>query len=149
MKHRRELTDRQWAALAPHLPPQKPTTGKPNQDHRRIVEGIIWRQRAGSPWREVPERFGKGQTVYSRFRRWQHAGIWDRILAALQAEADARGELDWALHFLDGTTIRAHAHAAGAPKKGAAIKPSAGAAAAFRPSSTCGPRVGANPSPGS
>ncbi len=139
MTERRELTDDQWAALAPHLPPQKPATGKPNQDHRHIVEGIIWRQRAGSPWREVPPRFGKWQTVYSRFRRWHAAGIWTRVLAALQAEADARGELDWDLHFLDGSTIRAHPQAAGA-KKGAATRPSAAAAAASAPSSICGPR---------
>jgi transposase len=82
--------------------------------------------------------------VYSRFRRWQRAGVWDRALAALQAEADARGELDWGLHFLDGTTIRAHPHAAGAPKKGAATKPSAAAAAAGGPSSTCGPSAAAS-----
>jgi transposase len=54
--------------------------------------------------------------VYSRFRRWQRSGVWDRVLAALQQQADAAGELDWSLHFLDGTTVRAHQHAAGAKK---------------------------------
>src|SRR5215217_3140317 len=117
----RELTDEQWAALAPHLPPQRASTGRPAKDHRTVVEGIVWRLRTGAPWRDLPERFGSWQTVYTRFRRWQRAGVWDRAPAALQAAADARGELDWALHFLDGTTVRAHPHAAGA-KKGAATR---------------------------
>jgi transposase len=81
--------------------------------------------------------------VYSRFHRWQRAGVWDRALAALQADADARGDVDWTLHLLDGTTIRAHPHAAGA-KKGAVIKRSAAAKAASRPKSTSGPTGAAN-----
>jgi transposase len=103
------------------LPPQKPTTGKPNRDHRTVVEGMLWRLRTGAPWRDLPERYGPWQTVYSRFRRWQRAGVWERVLGALQADGDAGGDLDWALPVLDGTTIRAHQHAAGA-KKGAVIK---------------------------
>jgi transposase len=143
MDERRELTDEQWGRLHPHLPPQKPTTGKPNRDHRTIVEGMLWRLRTGAPWRDLPAWYGPWQTVYSRFRRWQQAGVWARALAALQAEGDAAGDLDWALHFLDGTTVRAHQHAAGA-KKGAATKPSAAPAAASRPKSTCAPRAGAS-----
>ena len=139
----RDLTDDQWAALAPHLPPQRGATGRPAKDHRAVVEAILWRLRTGAPWRDLPERYGPWQSVYTRFRRWQHAGVWDRALAALQAEADERGELDWGLHFLDGTTIRAHPHAAGA-KKGAATRPSAAAAAAGGPSSACGPSGAAN-----
>jgi transposase len=144
----RELTDDQWAALAPHLPPQRAATGRPAKDHRTVVEGILWRLRTGAPWRDLPERYGPWQSVYTRFRRWQHAGVWDRALAALQAAADARGEVDWSLHFLDGSVIRAHPHAAGA-KKGAVTAPSAAAKAAFRPSSTCGPSAAGSPSRGS
>lgn len=143
----RELTDEQWAALEPHLPPQRPPTGRPARDHRLIVEGILWRLRTGAPWRDLPARYGPWQTVYTRFRRWQRAGVWDRVLAALLAAADARGALDWSLHFLDGTTIRAHPHAAGA-KKGAAIRPSAAAKAGSAPSSTCGRSGAAGRSPG-
>jgi transposase len=143
----RELTDDQWTALAPHLPPQRAATGRPAKDHRLIVEGILWRLRTGAPWRDLPERYGPWQSVYTRFRRWQRAGVWGRALAALQAQADARGDLDWSLHFLDGTVIRAHPHAAGA-KKGAAIRPSAAARAAGGPSSTCGPNGAASRSPG-
>lgn len=133
--------------MAPHLPPQRAATGRPAKDHRLIVEGILWRLRTGAPWRDLPERYGPWQSVYTRFRRWQRAGVWGRALAALQAQADARGDLDWSLHFLDGTVIRAHPHAAGA-KKGAAIRPSAAARAAGGPSSTCGPNGAASRSPG-
>ncbi|CAA9575011.1 MAG: Mobile element protein [uncultured Thermomicrobiales bacterium] len=139
----RELTDAQWAALEPHLPPRRPATGRPAKDHRTVVEGILWRLRTGAPWRDAPERYGPWQTLYSRFRRWQRAGVWDRALAAVQAEADARGELDWTLHFLDGTTVRAHPHAAGA-KRGAATRRSAAPAAAGGPSSTSAPSAAAS-----
>jgi transposase len=56
--------------------------------------------------------------VSSRFYRWRAAGVWDRVLAALQAEADARGEVDWDLPFVDATIVRAHQHAAGARRSG-------------------------------
>ena len=134
----RELSDEQWAALEPHLPPQRAATGRPAKDHRAVVEGVLWRLRTGAPGRDLPERYGPWQSAYTRFRRWQAAGVWERALAALQAQADADGRLDWTLHFLDGTTIRAHPHAAGA-KKGAATRPSAARGAGSRPSSTSGP----------
>lgn len=143
MEHRHELTDDQWAAIEPHLPPQRPATGRPNRPHREIINAILWRLRAGAPWRDLPERFGPWETVYSRFRRWQLAGVWDRIFAAVQADADARGELDWSLHFLDGTTIRAHVHAAGA-KKGAVIRPLGAPAEDLAPKSTCAPTDSVN-----
>jgi transposase len=148
MVRRHELTDDEWTRLEPLLPPAKPPLGKPNLPHRIVLNGILWRSRTGAPWRDLPARYGKWQTVYSRFRRWQRAGVWDRILAALQAAADARGEVDWSLHFLDGTVIRAHPHAAGA-KKGAAIRRSGGARAGSRPSSTCAPSAAASRSAGS
>jgi len=143
MIRRHELTDAQWERLQPLLPPQRPATGRPANDHRTVVNGILWRLKTGAPWRDLPERYGPWQTVYSRFRRWQHAGVWDRVLAALQAEADAAGALDWSLHFVDGSTVRAHSHAAGA-KKGAATKPSAAPAAASPPRSTCARSAGAS-----
>lgn len=142
-QRRHELTDPQWAALAPHLPPQRPATGRPAKDHRTIINGILWRLRTGAPWRDLPERYGPWQTVYSRFRRWQQAGVWDQLLAAVQTAADQRGELDWSLHFLDGTNIRAHPHAAGA-KKGAVIPPSAARPAAGAASSISAPSGVAN-----
>ncbi len=108
------LTDAQWERLRPLLPPQKPRTGRPAKDHRRILAGILWIARTGAPWRDLPPRFGPWQTVATRFYRWHAAGIWDALLAALQRHADVAGELDWSVYFVDGTTIRAHQHAAGA-----------------------------------
>ena len=140
---RHALTDEQWARLRPLLPPPPQGRGRPRIDDRLVVEGIIWRLATGVPWRDLPERFGSWRTVYSRFRRWQQAGVWERALATLQAEADAAGEVDWALHFLDGTVVRAHQHAAGA-QKGAAIRPSAAPGVASAPNSTSGSKAGAN-----
>jgi len=96
------LTDAQWERLRPLIPPQKPATGRPAKDHRTVIEGILWQLSTGAPWRDVPERFGPWQTVYSRLRRWQQAGVWDRILAALTAE----GALDQP-SIVDGTMVRA------------------------------------------
>src|SRR6185295_18182738 len=116
---RLDVTDAQWQRLEPLLPPEKPRTGRPNHDHRRVVSGMLWIHRTGAPWRDLPERYGPVGTVSSRFYRWCRAGVWDRLLCALQAEADARGEIDWDLHFVDATIVRAHQHAAGARRAGA------------------------------
>ncbi len=99
-----DLTEAQWRRLQPHLPPEKPRTGRPSGDHRRILDGILWVLRTGAPWRDLPRRYGPVGTVSSRFYRWRASGVWDRILSASQAEADARGEVDWDLHFVDATT---------------------------------------------
>jgi transposase len=125
-QRRHELTDDQWGQLAPLLPPQRPRTGRPAQDHRTVLNGIVWILRTGAPWRDLPPRYGPWQTVYSRFRRWREAGIWDRVLTELQAEAAHEGTLDDTVALIDGTSIRAQHQAAGA-KKGARNQPSAGA----------------------
>lgn len=111
---RRDLTNEQWERLKPLLPPQKPKVGRPAEDHRRIINGILWIDRTGAPWRDLPERYGPWRTVASRFYRWQQAGIWDGILKALQQDSDAEDELDWQTHYVDSTIVRAHQHAAGA-----------------------------------
>jgi len=121
-RRRHELTDEQWEKLRPLLPAQNPKTGRPAKDHRMIINGILWVLRTGAPWRDLPERYGPWSTVASRFYRWREAGIWDRLFATLQSQQDAAGAVDWEVHFVDGTIVRAHQHAAGA-KKGAAIKP--------------------------
>ena len=118
---RGELTDEQWEKLSPLLPPEKPKTGHPAKDHRLILNGILWILRTGAPWRDLPERYGPWSTVACRFYRWQKAGIWQRILQALQQQEDTAGHVDWETHSVDGTIIRAHQHAAGA-KGGSKIK---------------------------
>lgn len=141
MANRGDLTDDHWARLSPlqtpaGAPPQKPAVGRPAEDHRRILNGILWRARTGAPWRDAPERYGPWSTLGSRLRRWRLAGIWDQIFAAVQAQADAEGRLDWEVQFVDGSTIRAHQHAAGG-KGGPKSKRSAAAEAATRRKSTC------------
>jgi transposase len=111
---RGELTDEQWEKLAPLLPAQKPKVGRPAQDHRLILNAIFWIVRTGAPWRDMPERYGSWSTVASRFYRWVKAGVWQRVLEALQQQADAEGQIDWEKHSVDSTIIRAHQHAAGA-----------------------------------
>ena len=126
-RERTILTDAQWARLAALLPAEKPVTGRPAKPHRPVVEAILWVLRTGAPWRDLPKEHGSWSTAASRFYRWRIAGIWDRVLAALQADADARGDLDWLLHHLDGSVVRAHQHAAGAkggtprPRRSAAV----------------------------
>lgn len=114
---RGELSDEQWKRLEPLLPAQKPRTGRPNVEHRQIINGILWVLRTGAPWRDLPERYGSWSTVASRFYRWREAGIWERIWAQVQSEADEQDEIDWEIHMLDGTVVRAHQHAAGAKKR--------------------------------
>src|ERR671911_2311817 len=111
---RYELSDAQWARLEPLLPPEKPWTGRPNDDHRRILNGILWILNSGAPWRDLPRHYGRVGTVSSRFYRWRRSGVWQRVLEEVQALADAEGRVGWELHFLDSTVVRTHQHAAGA-----------------------------------
>ena len=116
---RGDLTDQEWQRLGPLLPPQRAgRRGNQYRDHRTVLNGVLWVLRTGAPWRDLPERYGPWQTCYSRFRRWSRAGVFERALQSLQARADADGRLDWAAAAVDGTYIKAHPHAAGAPKRG-------------------------------
>ena len=117
MNRRFELTDQEWARLAPLLPALTPKRGGRWRDHRQVLNGILFRVRTGVPWRDLPERYGPWETVYKRFARWQTDGTWARLQATLQAQADAAGELDWDAQ-IDSTIVRAHQHAAGARKGG-------------------------------
>jgi transposase len=114
---RADLTDEQWAVLEPLLPKGKKPGRPPKWSKRQLIDGIRWRTRAGTPWRDVPERYGPWQSVYGLFRRWQRDGTWQRMLTGLQARADAAGLITWDVS-VDSTIARAHQHAAGARKKG-------------------------------
>jgi transposase len=114
---RADLTDEQWTVLEPLLPKGKKPGRPPKWSKRQLIDGIRWRTRAGTPWRDVPERYGPWQSVYGLFRRWQRNGTWKRILTGLQARADAAGLITWDVS-VDSTVARAHQHAAGARKKG-------------------------------
>jgi transposase len=146
--HRGDLTDAQWARLQPLLPPQRrgkgSTGGRPSIDHRQIINGILWILRTGAPWEDLPERYGKRSTVSTRYYRWKQQGIWDRVYDALKAQADAAGALDWELHYVDATVVRAHQHAAGAKKGTQQRKPWGAAKAASVPKSISAPTATAN-----
>ncbi|MEU7341969.1 IS5 family transposase [Streptomyces sp. NPDC007074] len=113
---RHELTDESWAVIGPLLAP--PRMGRPVRDRCQVVDGILWKLSTGAAWRDLPERYGPWKTVYERFRRWSADGTWDRLLAHVQQHCDAIGAVDWSIVCIDSTTVRAHQHAAGAPKKG-------------------------------
>ncbi|MBT3155409.1 MULTISPECIES: IS5 family transposase [unclassified Streptomyces] len=112
---RGDLTNREWSLLEPHLPPLGGRGGRWN-DHRTVVNGILFRVRTGVPWRDLPERYGSWKTIYERHRRWSADGTWDRILQSVQADADLAGRIDWSMVGVDSTSCRAHQHAAGARK---------------------------------
>jgi transposase len=108
-----DLTDAQWAVLEPLLPRGKKPGRPPKWSKRQLIDGIRWRVRVGSPWRDVPDCYGPWQTVYGLFRRWQRTGAWQQIVTGLQARADAAGLITWDVS-VDSTISRAHQHAAGA-----------------------------------
>ena len=88
-----EISDLQWQRILPLLPPQQSQTGRPALDHRRVVNGILWVFGTGKPWRGLPAQYGNWRTVYSRFRRWQTAGVWQAVQAELLRGADADKEI--------------------------------------------------------
>jgi transposase len=89
--------------------------GKPFLPHRPVVEGCIYRLKGGIPWRMLPSEYGAWQTVHRRHQRWSQDGTWDRILAALQSEAQSAGEIDWQVS-VDSTISRVHQHGATAAR---------------------------------
>ncbi len=88
--------------------------GRPMRDHRLLVEAAIWRYRTGSPWRDLPAEFGPWQTAWKRHARFAVDGVWDQVLTVLLTEADAAGELNWAVS-VDSTIARVHQHGVGGP----------------------------------
>jgi len=113
MQDRHDLTDAEWALLEPLLPDRTPRRGGRWGDHRRVVNGVLWRTRTGAPWRDLPTVYGKWQTVYDRHRRWSADGTWQRVLDGLRAGCDTGEGAEWTVG-VDSTVVRAHQHAAGA-----------------------------------
>jgi transposase len=122
--HRYELSDPQWARIESLLPHRTHhhNLGHPFNDHRPIVNGILWVLHTGAPWRDLPERYGPWETVYYRFNRWRHDGTWNRLVTSLLDELDDQGTIDHDLWCIDGSVIRASRAAAGAKKKGSQPK---------------------------
>jgi transposase len=80
-----DLSDKEWEIIAPLLP-NKPR-GVRRTDDRCVLNGIFYILRTGSPWRDLPERYGPYTTVYNRFNRWAKAGVWLRVFEALAQHA--------------------------------------------------------------
>jgi transposase len=120
---RHELSDAEWEFVRPLLPAS--LRGRKRLDDRRVLNGIVWKFRTGTAWRDVPERYGPWATLHTRFRRWAADGTFERMLQVAQARADAVGDVGW-LVAVDSTIVRAHQHAAGARKRGFAT-PASGA----------------------
>ncbi|WP_078946277.1 transposase [Streptomyces exfoliatus] len=100
------MTDAQWEGPEAVLPPL-PRMGRKPRDRRQCFDGIWWRARTGSPWRDVPKRYGPWETAYTLFRRWQIDGTWAKVLKKLQVEADSAGHIEWEVS-VDSTACRAH-----------------------------------------
>ena len=104
------VRDDQWARIQDLLPGRVGHVGVTAKDNRLFVEAVLYRYRTGIPWRDLPERFGCGVKIQTRFSRWAKTGVWERVFRHLAADADN----EYAM--IDSTIVRAHQHAAGAPK---------------------------------
>jgi transposase len=123
MVRRYGLRDDQWQKMQDLLPGRPDTVGVTAKDHRLFVEAVLYRYRAGMPWRDLPARFGDGKHSHCRHRRWAEGGVWQRVFAHLAGDADN------AYAMIDATIVRAHQHAAGA-KGGTRPQSASGAAKA-------------------
>ena len=109
-QRRYELTDFEWSIIEPLLP-NKPR-GVPRADDRKVLNGIYWRLRTGSPWADIPERYGPHTTCVNRLNRWRKAGVWDRLLEAVSKAYDGD------IQMIDSSSIRVQQqHAANTKKK--------------------------------
>jgi len=112
------LRDDQWERIKDLLPGREGHVGGTAADNRLFVEAVLYRYRAGIPWRDLPARFGDWKNVHRRLRRWCESGVTERIFRYLAADHDNE------YMMIDSTIVRAHQHSAGALKKGARIRPS-------------------------
>lgn len=117
--HRYGLRDDQWERIKDFLPGREGHVGGTAADNRLFVDAVIYRYRAGIPWRDLPTHFGDWKATHRRFRRWCESGVFERIFKALA------GDTDNEYMMLDSTVVRAHQHSAGAQKKKGRTKPSA------------------------
>ena len=106
---RYDLTDFEWSVIEPLLPMDR--RGPKPKNNRQIINGMFYILRAGSPWRDLPERYGPYTTVYNRFNRWRKAGIWDKLMDAIVTAHDGK------VQMIDSSIVRVHQHASGVKKR--------------------------------
>ncbi len=109
MLRRHAISDEHWERIRDLLPGKEGDPGVTAKDNRLFVDAVLWIGKTGAQWRDLPERFGNWNSVWRRFDRWAHKGVWERIFRELQDP-----DLEWLI--LDSSVIRAHQHAAGAKK---------------------------------
>jgi len=105
MVRRHEVTDSQWEAIEDLLPGKATDPGRTAVDNRQFVNAVLFVLKTGIPWDDLPERYGKPNTVWKRFDRWCERGIWEFIFHAM-GEDFLEEELA-ELH-LDSSTVKAH-----------------------------------------
>jgi transposase len=109
---RGDLTEAEWRVLKGLLPVEREAgkrgRGRPPEDNRNIINGILWRLRCGTPWRDVPEKYGNWNSIYRRFRRWSASGVWESVAVTLAETMAESGHYN-----IDSTSVRAHVSAAG------------------------------------
>lgn len=107
---RGDLSEAEWRVLRDLLPIDAANrgAGRPPEENRSIINGILWRLRCGTPWRDVPLKYGNWNTIYRRFRRWSEAGVWEAVSVTLAGIMADTGH-----YSIDSTTVRAHVSAAG------------------------------------
>lgn len=114
-KHSYEINDNEWNRIKDMFPPEHPKSGKRGRptkyDNRSIMNGILWIARTGAQWRELPERYGKWQAVYARYRLWKQKDLFASIFVALRADADMENL------SIDSTSCKVHQSSNGGKKR--------------------------------
>jgi transposase len=110
------ITNVMWKKLSPLLPAERGRKSRPSKSNRLMLEGMLWKLRSGSPWRDLPKEFGPWESVYTRFSRWSDKGIFQEVFEQVKDQLSCDDVA------LDSTTVRAHQHAHGASKKKAPRK---------------------------
>jgi transposase len=121
-----DLTEEQWKVIStilPEDPVRADRRGRPWSDRRNVFNGILWILRTGAPWQDLPERYGKYQTVHRRFQNWVRSGVMEKVLLAIAQDLKERGGLDLRECFIDGTFVPAKKGGAWSGRPNAAKAP--------------------------
>lgn len=110
MPYRHEISDYDWERIKDKLPPENTGEGRPSKPNRVMLNGMLWINKTGAPWRGLPDRYGSWQTVYSRFNLWSKNDVFNGLFKQFTKDADMQDS------SVDSTSCKAHQHAAGAKK---------------------------------